>query len=160
MRRLLLLAYAVSTLALPTMAAERGRIIGDGSNLPREYVVGKDHNTRRSEIAQWIMERGGRYSRTCNAKDKVCGSFWVVNLTGGGSLAVALFNYPANSSRNYSTYCRETASADTLYCYGFENMSYFTKIKDTATREWTEIWDERNDSRTTPAAKSSSDSLL
>lgn len=161
MRRILTLACAVATLALPAMAAERGRMIGDGTNLPREYVASKDHNTRRAEIVQWIMERGGTSGRNCNAKEKYCATLWTVNLIGGGDLSVMLFRYPADSSKDYSTYCRKAPTGDTNLCYRFETLTYFSKMRDSASGEWVEIWNERNNSGgATPKAASNTDSLL
>jgi uncharacterized protein YdeI (BOF family) len=55
-----LIVAALAALVSTTAFAADGKLIGDGKVLPREFVEGKDHNKRRNEIANWMLEQAAR----------------------------------------------------------------------------------------------------
>lgn len=149
---MLLLACAVSTLALPAAAAERGKYIGDGVSTPREFVAGRDPTKRAAEIKQWLVARGGNTERTCNAANKYCVTATTLRIS-NGRLAISHFEYFDGRS-DWTAYCRANPAGDSEYCYGIQDDNYFVMVHDTKSGNWEKVWNEREKKDGAPSAPS------
>lgn len=123
-------------------ADNKGRLIGDGKSIPREFVRGKAPLKRRDEIAMWMIDHGATYNHLCNAEENRCIDVVELPLSNGGTLRVRTNTY-FDGTAPVNTYCRMTPSKDMDYCYRFEDGSYFVAIIDSVTGKWSMAWDER-----------------
>lgn len=155
MRRVLLSACSAAVLAAcgilltdPASAADtpRGKIIGDGINLPREFVAGKGPAARAIEILTWMKERGSTTDRECDAKKKRCAFHSKLVLSNGGVLWLSSFEH-FDGTQDYTTYCRTSPTKDTVACYNLQSATYFSKVKDSASGKWETIWNERDEKK-------------
>lgn len=151
-----LLICGVALAAVFTSAAHsqqsqpaRGRLIGDGTNTPREIVANKPWNIRAKEIVQWMGEKGAETSRNCNRYNG-CAYITRMQLTNGYSLSIKTWDDGA------TIYCRGNPQSDKLFCYSMKNDSYFEQVFETSSKRWVQTWgesDDKNKSTAQPSPK-------
>lgn len=124
---------------LPAPAPVKESLIGDGFQLPKEYVRGESSEQRVKTIGDWIMARGGTTKHNCDAISVSCWSQFRRDLQDKATIVLWSLRY-SDASMNTYCYCFEDGEPESrsALCYSFFSGRYHRRALDTQTRSWDE----------------------